>query len=180
MHRAIYTLLFFAYTVNAQELSTAVAARVDRALNNALPHTQFTVGLLVGAHNWNGVDQWTFGAAVEAWAHPGSRSILVGLESAVINEEPSNTYPKIANNAVFKNRADGHPAPALPMNAGSIAYWVTAQPGTRFERGLVFGTSSVAVAVDFSALSADVPLMKFNDGCVLRYAGRGQLKVGCP
>ena len=37
---------------------------------------------------------------------------------------------KIASNAVFKNRADGVEDPGVPMNDNSIAYWVTAQPGT--------------------------------------------------
>ena len=44
------------------------------------------------------------------------------------------------------------------MNANSIAYWITAQPGTGFERGLVFHTQSLLathgrpVAIDLSDL----------------------------
>ncbi len=98
----------------------------------------FTIGAQLSARNGPGVDQWAFGAAVEARALPGSRSVLVGMEATIVNEEPRNLRAKVANNAVMKNRPDGGADPGAPMNANSIAYWVTAQPGTGFERGLVF------------------------------------------
>jgi hypothetical protein len=44
----------------------------------------------------------------------GSRSILVGTESAVDQREASNTNPKIAISAVFKNRARRGPDPEGP------------------------------------------------------------------
>ena len=97
----------------------------------------------------------------------------------MINEEPSNAYPKIANNAVMKNRADGAPDPGAPLNANSIAYWITAQPGTGFERGLVFDRSALAattdrpVAIDLSDLSDDqigqIDLIRIRKGVALRY-----------
>lgn len=125
------------------------------------PLRDYTVGAQFVAQNGPGIHQWAFGLASEAWALPGSRSILVALESAVINQEPANDYPKIANNAVMKNRADGGADPGQPMNANSIAYWVTAQPGTGFERGLVFDRSSIlanrgrAAAIDLSDIPDD-------------------------
>jgi hypothetical protein len=152
--------------------TTRVAASVD-------PLRDFTVAAQLVAKNGPGVHQWAFGVASEAWAQPGSRSILVGLESAVINEEPSNVYPKIANNAVMKNRADGAADPGVPMNANSIAYWITAQPGTGFERGLVFDRQSLAatadrpVAIDLSDLPDDVigniDLIRIRKDVALRY-----------
>jgi len=139
----------------------------------------FTIGAQFSAQNGPGVNQWTFGTATESWALPGSRSILVGFESAVINEEPSNLFPKIANNAVMKNRADGRDDPGAPLNANSIAYWVTAQPGTGFERGLVFDTYSLAMpegraaAIDLSDLSdeqvAQIDLIRIRKDVSLRY-----------
>jgi len=143
------------------------------------PLHDFTVAAQLVAKNGPGIHQWAFGVASEAWAQPGSRSILVGLESAVINEEPTNTYPKIANNAVMKNRADGAANPGAPLNANSIAYWITAQPGTGFERGLVFDRDSIVatadrpVAIDLSDLSddqiANVDLIRIRKDVALRY-----------
>jgi hypothetical protein len=104
----------------------------------------YTVAAQLTAKNGAGVDQWAFGVAAEAWALPGSRSILVGVEAAVINEEPANAYPKIAISAVMKNRADGGVDPGAPLNASSVAVWVSAQPGTGFERGLVFDRDALA------------------------------------
>jgi len=150
-----------------------------RIASSPLPLHDFTVAAQLVAKNGPGVHQWAFGVASEAWAQPGSRSILVGLESAVINEEPTNTYPKIANNAVMKNRADGAPNPGAPLNANSIAYWITAQPGTGFERGLVFDSSSIVstvcrpVAIDLSDLPDDVigniDLIRIRKDVALRY-----------
>jgi hypothetical protein len=152
---------------------------ITRTGGSTLPWQDFTVAAQFVAKNGPGVNQWAFGMASEAWAQPGSRSILVALEAAVINEEPTNTLPKIANNAVMKNRADGGAMPALPMNANSIAYWVTAQPGTGFERGLVFDRVSLMAqqgrpaAIDLSDLDdaaiAEVDLIRIRKNVSLRY-----------
>jgi hypothetical protein len=146
----------------------------------------FTVAAQLVAKNGPGVHQWAFGVAAEAWAQAGSRSVLVGLESAVINEEPSNLYPKIANNAVMKNRADGAFDPGHPMNANTIAYWVTAQPGTGFERGLVFDRVSLKAAagrpaaIDLSDIPdeeiGNIDLIRIRKNVSLRYdPASGQL-----
>jgi len=168
-------------------LGYAYGGRVDRTFVPGLtPYSVYTIGALLGAHNEAGVDQWVFGIATEAISQLGSKSIVVGFESAAVNMEPLNFMPKIANNAVFKNRLDGAPTPSAPMNANSIAYWITAQPGTGFERGLVFHDGSLAsaagrpVAIDFSGVGPGADIMKFSDGCVLRYAGGGVLTAVCP
>jgi hypothetical protein len=155
--------------------------------SGSTPYADFTVAAQLTARNGAGVDQWAFGAATEAWAMPGSRSILVGLEAAVINEEPTNDRLKIANNVVFKNRADGMPAPASPMNAASIAYWITAQPGTGFERGLVFDRGSLLsqherpAAIDLSDLSdhqiESIDIIRIRKNISLRYVAKSRSLV---
>jgi hypothetical protein len=170
---------FAIYTTAEPGFAYGFAANVDRAGGSPLPLRDFTVAAQLSARNGPGVDQWAFGAATEAWALPGSRSILVGLEAAVINEEPANPYPKVANNAVMKNRADGAPDPGQPMNASSIAYWVSAQPGTGFERGLVFDAHSLVqpggrpAAIDLSDLPdeviAGIDLIRIRKDVALRY-----------
>lgn len=150
-----------------------------RVTGSPNPLHDFTVAAQLVAKNGPGIHQWAFGVASEAWAQPGSRSILVGLESTVINEEATNIYPKIANNAVMKNRADGGVNPGVPMNANSIAYWITAQPGTGFERGLVFDRQSLVaaadrpVAIDLSDLPDDligqIDLIRIRKDVALRY-----------
>ena len=131
------------------------------------------------AKNGAGVHQWAFGVAAEAWALAGSRSILVGVESAVINEEPTNLYPKIAVNAVMKNREDGGVDPGVAMNANSVAFWVSAQPGTGFERGLAFDRDALVMAagrpaaIDLSDVPDDqigqIDLIRIRKDVSLRY-----------
>jgi len=170
---------FSIYDTTAPGIAYGFGASVLRSGGSAAPLQDFTVAAQLTARNGAGVHQWAFGAATEAWALPGSRSILVGLESTVINEEPANLYPKVANNAVMKNRADGRADPGAPMNANSIAYWVTAQPGTGFERGLAFGADSLAMpagrpaAIDLSDIPDDligqVDLIRIRKDVSLRY-----------
>jgi len=155
------------------------AADVLRSSGSQSPLQDFTVAGQFTAQNGPGVHQWAFGLASEAWAFPGSRSILVGSETTVINEEPTNTYPKIANNAVMKNRRDGAPDPGNPMNINSVAYWISAQPGTGFERGLVFDRDSLvattgrAAAIDLSDIPDDrigeIDLIRIRKDVTLRY-----------
>jgi hypothetical protein len=67
----------------------------------------------------------------------------------------------------------------VPMNANSIAYWITAQPGTGFERGLVFDRQSLVaaadrpVAIDLSDLPDDligqIDLIRIRKDVALRY-----------
>jgi hypothetical protein len=155
------------------------AALVKRTGGSQVPYTDFTIGGQFVAKNAPAVHQWVFGAAIEAWALPGSRSILVGVESAIINQEPGNTSPKVANNAVMKNRPDGTADPGAPMNAKTIAYWVSAQSGTGFERGLVFDRVSLLsvnerpVAIDLSDIPDEdigqIDLIRIRKNVALRF-----------
>jgi hypothetical protein len=160
-------------------IAYAFAGSLTRSAGSADPLQDFTVAAQLTAKNGPGVHQWAFGAATEAWALPGSRSILVGVEAAVINEEPTNGYPKIAINAVMKNRADGGEDPGAPLNANSVALWVAAQPGTGFERGVVFDRDSLArsgdrpVAIDLSDIPderiGEIDLIRIRKDVSLRY-----------
>jgi len=160
-------------------IAYAFAGSLLRSAGSADVLQDYTVAAQLTAKNGPGVHQWAFGAATEAWALPGSRSILVGVEAAVINEEPTNTYPKIAVNAVMKNRADGGENPGAPMNANSVALWVAAQPGTGFERGVVFDRDSLVrsgdrpVAIDLSDIPDDkigeIDLIRIRKDVSLRY-----------
>jgi hypothetical protein len=138
-----------------------------------------TIGGMFSVRHPPGVHQWAIGAVTQVWAYPGSRSILVGFESGVANEEPGNLYPKIAFNAVMKNRPDNMPSPGAPYNANSIAFWVSAQTGTGFERGLVFDRDSLAAvakrpaAIDLSEIPDDqigsIDLIRIRKDVSLRY-----------
>ena len=118
------------WTPGAPGIAYGFAAGLTRSGGSSDALRDFTVAAQLVAKNGPGVNQWAFGVAAEAWAQPGSRSILVGIEAAIINEEPANLYPKVANNAVMKNRDDTGVDPGAPLNANSIAYWITAQSGT--------------------------------------------------
>ena len=147
----------------------------------------------INAANAAGVHQGVWGVATEAWAYPGSRSPLVGVEATTINMESSNSKPKIAFYATFKNRPDtGLPAaPAEAMNIDSQALRIEAQSGTGFERGIVFANTSVyvsktgtrGVAIDFSEMDEaavkGIDVMRFPDGCSVVYLGRGVLATRC-
>jgi hypothetical protein len=79
----------------------------------------------------------------------------------------------------MKNRGDGAPDPGQPMNANSIAYWISAQPGTGFERGLVFDTNALVMpagrpaAIDLSDIPDDrigeIDLIRIRKDVSLRY-----------
>ena len=152
---------------------------MTRTGGSIVPLRDFTVAAQLVAKNGPGVNQWAFGAATEAIALQGSQSILVGVENSVVNLEPTNVYPKVANNAVFKNRMDGAADPGQPMNANTIAYYVTANPGTGFERGLVFDRDALMsarerpVAIDLSDIPDDrigqIDLIRIRKGVSLRY-----------
>ena len=138
-----------------------------------------TIGAMFSVRHPAGIHQWAIGAVTQVWGLPGSRSLLVGFESGVANEEPTNPYPKIAFNAVMKNRPDGAPSPGAPYNVHSIAYWVSAQQGTGFERGLVFDRDSLAAVgkrpavIDLSELPdaqiGQIDLIRIRKDVSLRY-----------
>ena len=188
----VIALLALSTPLSAQETSafrveprpaapgTAIGVAADMLrTRGGVDLTDHSVGALISVRHPATVHQFAMGVATEAWALPGSLSVLAGLESAVVNEEPSNGYRKVAVNAVMKNRADGGPAPRMPQNTNSIAYWVTAQPGTGFERGLVFDRDSLAAVgkrpavVDLSelpdAMIGEVDLIRIRKDVSLRY-----------
>lgn len=78
------------YSPTQPGIAYAFFGAMTRSGGSPFPLADFTVAAQLVAKNGPGVNQWAFGVAAEAWAQPGSRSILVGLESAVINEGPTN------------------------------------------------------------------------------------------
>jgi len=152
------------------------------------PHTNFVVGAQLNAHAMPGSHQNVWGIATEAWAHPNSRSVLIGNESTTINMEPSNSLTKSAYFATFKNRPDGEyqNPPADPMNTSSIALLIESQPGTGFERGIVFRQHSLypsikepkPIAIDYQDIPMEamreIILTRFPDGWCEFYVGGGR------
>jgi len=149
-----------------------------------------TVGAQVNAVNRKGVNQIVFGIATEAWAEQGSVSRLVGIEATTINREPRNWVRKIAMWATFKNRpdVDYFSPPADAANMDSQALRIESQPGTGFERGLVFAAESLrasrvgeAVVVDFREVGLERMkgwvLVRYPDGWCEFYAGAGRKEV---
>jgi hypothetical protein len=170
------------------------AALVDRYTDSgAQPWTAYTVGAEIVASNHSGVNQVAFGIATEAWADFGSYSMLTGLEATAINREPNNPWRKVSLWATFKNRPDTeyNSPPVDSANMNSQALRIESQPGTGFERGVVYaqaslhGSRNVArpVAIDFSEMDEaaveGVDLIRFPDGCSLIYLGHGQLGTRC-
>jgi len=170
------------------------AALVDRFTDSgAQPWTALTVGAEIVATNHSGVNQVAFGIATEAWADFGSFSMLTGLEATAINREPNNPERKISLWSTFKNRPDTeyNLPPVDPANMNSQALRIQSQPGTGFERGIVYAQLSMhasrnlvrPVAIDFSEMDEAaveaVDLIRFPDGCSLVYLGHGMLSTRC-
>lgn len=157
------------------------------------PHTEMAVGAQLNAYAGTGSHQVVFGIATEAWALPGSLSMLTGLEATTINMEPENPWRKIAFWSTFKTRPDTKyfDVPADPANMNAQALRIESQPGTGFERGVVLAQHSLhasrteprPILVDLREVSTDAlaawDLIAFPDGCRLRYAGRGQMSTVC-
>src|SRR2546430_2494187 len=123
------------------EAAYLFAGQVDRATAGGAPDwTVLTVGAQINAVNRRGVNQVVFGVATEAWAEQGSFSMLTGIEATTINREPDNPWRKISLWSTFKNRPDTDYFSPLPdpANMGSQALRIESQPGTGFERGIVF------------------------------------------
>ena len=148
------------------EAAYLFAGQVDRATAGGAPNwTVLTVGAQINAVNRRGVNQVVFGMAIEAWAEQGSFSMLTGIEATTINREPDNPWRKISLWSTFKNRPDTDYFSPLPdpANMGSQALRIESQPGTGFERGIVFApialhrsrTLERPVAIDFSEISDD-------------------------
>jgi len=185
---------YSSWNATGPDIGYLFAGFVTRQPNPAVPDmSTFTVGAQINAGNAAGVNQGVWGIATEAWAYPGSRSPLFGIEATSINMEPSNSLPKVAFYATFKNRPDGAVKliPVDPMNVGSQAVRIDAQPGTGFERGIAFGPSALSAsparatpaAIDLSEMNLaavqKVDLIRFPDGCSVIYLGHGQLGTRC-
>lgn len=163
----------------AAKVAFGVASDMVRKPDTGPEHGDFTVAGMFSVRHERRVDQFAFGLVSEAWALPGSRSTLIGLESAVVNEEETNENLKVALNLVFKNRSDAGVPHNAPFNQNSIAMWITAQPGTGFERGIVFGTDALhaegtrPAMIDLSDIPDDrigsIDLIRIRHGVALRY-----------
>src|SRR5438105_36472 len=99
----------------------------------------------VNAVNRRGVHRVVCGMATEAWAEQGSFAMLTGIEATTINREPDNPWQKISLWSTFKNRPDTEYWTALsdPDSMGSQALRIESQPGTGFERGIVFAPTAL-------------------------------------
>jgi hypothetical protein len=155
--------------------------------------TEVAVAAQLNAHANTGSHQIVFGIATEAWAAPGSYSVLTGIESTPINMEPRNPWPKVSFFATYKTRPDAgyDDIPSDPGNMNAQALRIQSQPGTGFERGIVLAEYSLhasrneprPVLIDLrevpSATLATWDLFAFPDGCRLRYAGGGRFDTVC-
>jgi hypothetical protein len=177
-----------------KDIGYAFAGQVERYPNRgAKPWTVLTVGAQINAVNRSGVNQIAFGIATEAWADFGSFSMLTGIEATTINREADNPWRKISMWSTFKNRPDGEyfSPPADPANMNSQALRIESQPGTGFERGIVFAQISLhpsrnlarPVAIDFAEMDEatveGTDVMRFPDGCSVVYLGHGKLGTRC-
>ena len=182
------------WTPAGRDIGYAFAGQVERVADRqAKPWTVLTVGAQINAINHSGVNQIAFGIATEAWADFGSFSMLTGIEATTINREPDNPWRKISMWSTFKNRSDAEYlfAPADPANLNSQALRIESQPGTGFERGIVFAQVSLhasrnvtrPVAIDFAEMDEaalqGIDVMRFPDGCSIVYFGHGQLGTRC-
>jgi hypothetical protein len=158
----------------------------------APPNTLVVVGAQLNAQAMKNTSQIVFGIATEAWAHEGSNSILVGVESTPINREPNNPWAKTAFWATFKNRGDNEYTNLSypPSNLNSAALRIDSIPGTGFESAIVISDNSLmdsnkqkASILNLKNMSMEkikqLDLIIFPDGCKLRYLGNGQLTTIC-
>jgi hypothetical protein len=185
---------FASWTHQGGGIAYLFAGTVTLDTPNSPNHTELVVGAQLNAYATKGSNQIVFGIATEAWAHPGSLSMLTGLEATTINMEPDNPYRKIAFWSTFKTRADIYydEVPSDPGNMNAQALRIESQPGTGFERGIVLSKYSLhasrnlprPILIDLREVPAEVlanwDLMAFPDGCKLRYGGRGRLDAVCP
>jgi hypothetical protein len=159
----------------------------------AVPHTELAVGAQLNAYATRNSNQIVFGIATEAWALPGSQSMLTGIEATTINMEPENPWRKISFWSTFKTRPDTKygEVPADPANLNAQALRIESQPGTGFERGIVLARHSLhasrnearPIFLDLREVGVEQvagwDLVAFADGCRLRYAGEGRLSMVC-
>jgi hypothetical protein len=185
---------FASWTHQGGGIAYLFAGTVTLDTPHARNHTELAVGAQLNAYATKGSNQIVFGIATEAWAHPGSHSMLTGIEATAINMEPDNPYRKIAFWSTFKTRADVYydDVPSDPANMNAQALRIESQPGTGFERGIVLSKYSLhpsrnvprPILIDLREVPRDVlahwDLIAFPDGCRLRYGGGGKLDSFCP
>jgi hypothetical protein len=153
------------YEATSPDVAYGFATKVKRTSGGP---GQVTVGGQFNGWSDAGVSSPTWGAAIEAIGLPGSQSVLVGTETLVGNLDPANLQNKIGNNVVFMNRlADGEPS-ATRNNDNSIAYWVTATPGTGFETALKLHKDSIADSATRKAAVIDLADLEDLDVIVFR------------
>jgi hypothetical protein len=167
---------------------------VDRFTDSgAKPGSVLTVGAQIVATNHVGVHQIVFGIATEAGADFGSHSAITGIEATAVNRERNNRARKISMWSTFKNRPDTEYSlpPVDPANMNTQALRIESQPGTGFERGIVFANVSLyasrtlarPVAIDFAEMDQaaleSIDVMRFPDGCSVVYLGHGILGTRC-
>jgi hypothetical protein len=181
------------WTSQGHGIAYLFAGTVELDTPQAPPFTELAVGAQLNAYAKSGSHQIVFGIATEAWAEPGSLSMLTGLEATAINMEPANPWPKISLFSTYKTRPDTKydEVPADPTNMNSQALRFESQPGTGFERGIVLAKYSLhasrteprPILLDLREVPAnDVAgwdLIAFPDGCRLRYAGHGEFTTAC-
>lgn len=133
---------------------------------------QFTVAGQFNAWADYGAQAAAFGIAAEAVAMYGSDAQLIGAEMLVGNLWPGNRNWKIANDAVFVNKVWNGPVSSTKNNVNSIAYRVSATPGTGFETAFKLEKDSIsdsdqrqASVIDLSDLeNLDVVVFKLPQG----------------
>ena len=181
------------WTHNGGGIAYLFAGKVELDTPQSQPHTELVVGAQLNAYALTGSHQIVFGIATEAWAAPGSYSMLTGLEATTINMEPNNPWQKIALWSTFKTRPDGRydEVPADPANLNAQALRIESQPGTGFERGIVLSKYSLhasrkeprPILVDLREVPVEAivtwDLIAFPDGCRMRYGGSGRLVTTC-
>jgi len=182
-----------AWTHRGGDIAYLFGGLVTLDTPQSAPHTELAVGAQLNGYAMPGTHQIVFGIATEAWALPGSFSMLTGLEATAINMEPDNPWRKIALWSTFKTRADTRydEIPAEPANMNAQALRIESQPGTGFERGIVLAKHSLhpsrvearPILIDLrevpAATLAGWDLFAFPDGCRLRYAGNGEFSSTC-
>lgn len=158
------------------------------------PFTNFAIAGQLNAHAMPESNQMVWGIATEAWSHPNSNSVLVGVEATTVNMEPDNPNEKYTFYATYKNRPDSESTiPSEPMNMASVALRIESQPGTGYERAISFGEHSLypsrhepnPIVIDYTDVPMDtmrhVILVRFPDGWCKFYLGGGQEETRvCP
>lgn len=137
------------------------------------------VGAQINAWAYGGGDQPIFAGATESINFGAATGNQIGWENGVVNFNPTSPGWKVGNNSVFKCAMDGAPMPCrTPNNITSMAYLVTAQPGTGWESGIRFGYYSLADSPWRHATVIDLgDLPMFKDYVLFRLPGGREVTI---